>query len=72
MKRIDWDNFAEAIPAFMTIMIMPMTFSITEGISFGFISYTLLKAVTGRFKEVPPLIWGFALLFILRYIFLSH
>ena len=72
VKRIDWDNFAEAIPAFMTIMIMPMTFSITEGISFGFISYTLLKAVTGRFKEVPPLIWGFALLFILRYIFLSH
>ena len=72
VKRIDWDNFEEAIPAFLTIVIMPMTFSITEGISFGFISYTVLKAVTGRFKEVPTLIWVFALLFILRYILLSH
>ena len=72
VKRIEWDNFAEAIPAFLTIMIMPMTFSITEGISFGFISYTLLKAVTGRFQEVPSLIRVFTILFILRYIFLSH
>ncbi len=72
VKRIDWDNFTEAFPAFLTILIMPMTFSITEGISFGFISYTLLKAVTGRFREVPLLIRVFALLFVLRYVFLSH
>ena len=69
VKRIDWNNFAEAIPAFMTILIMPMTFSITEGISFGFISYALLRAVTGRFTEVPLLIWVFVLSFILRYFF---
>ena len=72
VKRIDWDSFAEAIPAFLTILIMPLTFSITEGISFGFISYTLLKIVTGRFREVPLLIRVFALLFVLRYIFLTH
>ncbi|MEE2839483.1 MAG: NCS2 family permease [Acidobacteriota bacterium] len=72
VKRIDWDNFTEAFPAFLTILIMPMTFSITEGISFGFISYTLLKAVTGRFREVPLLIRVFALLFVLRYLFLSY
>ena len=56
VKRIDWDNFTEAFPAFLTILIMPMTFSITEGISFGFISYTLPKAVTGRFREVPRML----------------
>ena len=72
VKRIDWDNFTEAFPAFLTILIMPMTFSITEGISFGFISYTLLKAVTGRFRKVPLLIRVFALLFVLRYLFLSY
>jgi len=72
VKRIDWHNFTEAFPAFLTILIMPMTFSITEGISFGFISYTLLKAVTGKFREVPLLIRVFALLFVLRYAFLSH
>ncbi len=72
VKRIDWDQISEAIPAFLTILIMPLTFSITEGIAFGFISYTLLKAVEGRFKEVPALISFFAVLFVLRYIFLPN
>ena len=71
VSRIVWDDFSEAIPAFLTILIMPMTFSVTEGISFGFISYTLLKSVKGKFKEVPGLISVFAILFVLRYIFLS-
>ena len=70
VSRIAWDDFSEAIPAFLTILIMPMTFSITEGIAFGFISYTLLKSVQGKFKEVPTLISVFAILFVLRYIFL--
>ena len=72
VKRINWDEFSEAIPAFLTILIMPLTFSITEGISFGFISYTLLKTVQGRLKEVPALISIFAILFVLRYIYLPH
>ena len=71
VRRIDWDEFSEAIPAFLTILIMPLTFSITEGIAFGFISYTLLKTVKGQFKEVPALISVFAVLFVLRYILLT-
>ena len=71
VKTIDWDDFTEAIPAFLTIVIMSFSFSITEGISFGFISYTLLKTVKGKFREVPVLVSVFAALFVLRYIFLK-
>jgi AGZA family xanthine/uracil permease-like MFS transporter len=71
VKKIDWDDYTEAIPAFLTVTVMPFCgFSITEGISFGFISYLLLKVVSGRSKEVDPLISIFAVLFVLRYIFI--
>ena len=72
VSRIDWSNLGEAIPAFLTILIMPLTFSVTEGIAFGFISYTLLKTARGQFREIPPLISVFALLFVFRYAFLSQ
>ena len=72
VSRIDWNDLGEAIPAFLTILIMPLTFSVTEGIAFGFISYTLLKTVRGQFREIPPLISVFALLFVFRYAFLSQ
>jgi AGZA family xanthine/uracil permease-like MFS transporter len=65
---IKWEDLTEAIPAFLTIIIMPMTFSITEGIAFGFISYSLLKLVTGKGREVHWLIYLFAFLFIIRYL----
>jgi len=65
---IKWEDLTEAIPSFLTIIIMPLAFSITEGISFGFISYSLLKLVTGRGKEVHWLIYFFSFLFILRYL----
>jgi AGZA family xanthine/uracil permease-like MFS transporter len=68
--RIDWSDPTEAIPGFLTILVMPLTFSITEGIAFGFIAYTLLKAVTGRLRRVPLLIAVFAVLFVARYVFL--
>jgi AGZA family xanthine/uracil permease-like MFS transporter len=70
VTKIDWKDFSEAIPAFLTIVIMPYAFSITEGISVGFIFYTLLKLVTGRIKDVHPILIVFAVLFVLRYIFL--
>ncbi|UCC94755.1 MAG: NCS2 family permease [Candidatus Omnitrophota bacterium] len=70
VKKINWTDYTEAIPAFLTITIMSFSFSITEGIGFGFISYTILKLVTRQFKQVPLLISIFSLLFILRYIFL--
>ena len=72
ITRIDWNDYTEAIPAFLTIIMMPLSFSITEGISFGLISYVLLKLITGKGKTVHWLIYTFALLFILRYIFIPN
>jgi AGZA family xanthine/uracil permease-like MFS transporter len=71
VRRIRWDDATEAIPAFLTMTIMPFAFSITEGIAFGFISYALLKLVTGRGREVHGLVYLFAVLFVLRYVFLQ-
>jgi len=71
VKDINWDDYTEGLPAFLTLVIMPFTFSITEGIAFGFISYSLLKLLSRRAKEVHWIIYLFALLFILRYIFLK-
>jgi len=72
IRRINWDDFTETLPAFLTMLMMPLTFSITEGISFGFISYALLKVTTGKIREVSPLVLIVAILFVFRYIFLSH
>jgi len=71
VKKISWEDISEAIPAFLTIIIMALSFSITEGIAFGFISYTILKLVKGKAKDTHWLIYLFAGLFILRYIFLK-
>jgi AGZA family xanthine/uracil permease-like MFS transporter len=67
VRDVDWDDFTEALPAFLTLVLMPLTFSITDGIAFGFISYALLKLVTGRGREAHWLIYLFALLFVVRY-----
>ena len=67
VRDIDWDDFTEALPAFLTLIVMPLTFSITDGIAFGFISYALLKVVTGRGSEAHWLVYLFAILFVLRY-----
>ncbi|MCM8823836.1 MAG: NCS2 family permease [Candidatus Omnitrophica bacterium] len=69
--KISWDDFTEAMPAFFTILTITFTFSITEGIAFGFIAYSLLKLVSYRYKEVDGIVYLFAILFILRYIFLK-
>ncbi len=70
VTKINWKDFTEAIPAFLTIVIMPYAYSITEGIAVGFIFYTILKLVTGKIKEVHPILIVFAVFFVLRYIFL--
>ena len=54
IKEIDLDDFTEAIPAFLTIIMMPLAYSIAEGIVFGMLSYVILKLITGRGKEVSP------------------
>lgn len=69
VTRIKWNDLSEAFPAFLTIVIMPFSgFSITEGISFGFISYTIIKLFTGKIREVHWLISIFSILFVIRYI----
>jgi AGZA family xanthine/uracil permease-like MFS transporter len=68
VTRINWEDLTEAIPAFLTIIIIPLTLSITEGIAFGFISYSFLKLVSGRGKEVHWIVYLFSALFIIRYI----
>lgn len=71
VRKIPWDDLSESIPAFITIIFIPFSFRITEGIAFGFISYTLLKLFAGKGKEVPLLMWIFAVIFLLRYIFIG-
>lgn len=70
IKNIDLDDFTEAIPAFLTIIMMPFAYSIAEGIVFGMVSYTVLKAITGRTKEISATMWVLALVFIARIIFM--
>ena len=73
VKKIDWDDPTEGIPAFLAMVMMPFSgFSITEGISFGFISYVVLKVCTGRHREVHPIIYFFAAAFVCRYAFLVN
>ena len=70
IKKIKWEDFTEAIPAFLTIILMPLTFSIANGLALGFISYPLVKVAAGRSKEVHWLVYILAGIFLLRYIFL--
>ncbi len=67
VTRIQWDDFSEAVPAFLIFLGIPMTFSIADGFAFGFISYPILKLFSGKAKEVNWLLYLLAVLFILRY-----
>jgi len=67
-RLIPWDHFDEAIPAFLTILTLPLTFNISYGIGFGFISYVLIKLSRGRAGEVHPLLYGAAVLFALAFV----
>ncbi|MET9664352.1 NCS2 family permease [Streptomyces sp. NPDC006475] len=63
VRHIDWERYEIAIPAFLTIAVMPFTYSITNGIGAGFIAYVVIKAVLGKAREVHWLLWGTAALF---------
>jgi AGZA family xanthine/uracil permease-like MFS transporter len=67
IKEIDFSDYTEAIPAFLTIIMMPLSYSISEGIVFGVVSIALLKLITGRQKEVPMLTYVIALLFVAKF-----
>ncbi len=64
VKGIDWDDVDIAIPAFLTIVLMPFTYSITVGIGAGFLAWVLIKVVRGRFRAIHPLMWVIAVLFV--------
>jgi AGZA family xanthine/uracil permease-like MFS transporter len=68
IRTIDWSDYEIAIPAFLAIVLMPFTYSISNGIGAGIVSYALLKAVRGRWREVHPLLWGVAALFLLYFL----
>ena len=67
LRDVDWDDVTESLPAFFTMIAIPLTFNITDGIAFGFIAFALLKLVSGRFRECHWLVYLFAGLFVLRY-----
>ena len=69
--RLRWEDFSEAVPAFLTLVATPLTFSIATGLSMGLLSYTFMKIGTGRHREISPLIWILSALFLLRYAFLG-
>ena len=69
--RVAWSDFTDAVPAFVTLLATPLTFSIATGLSLGLISYTLVKVAAGRFREVSPVIWILTILFIFRYTYLA-
>jgi AGZA family xanthine/uracil permease-like MFS transporter len=71
VTKIAWDDATEAIPAFLTIVLMPLAVSITDGVAFGFIAYAALKLGTGRAREAHPLVYVFAVLFLARYVWLA-
>ena len=70
IKSIHWDDYCKAIPAFVTIIMMPLAYSISDGILLGVISYVLCHAVAGKFKEISITMWILAALFICKYIFI--
>jgi len=66
--EIDFKDPTEGIPAFLTIVMMPFTYSIAEGIVYGILSYVILKAITGKFKQIPIISWILFVIFLLRII----
>ena len=72
IKEIEWNKLDEAFPAFLVILIMPLTSSIATGIAFGFITYPILKIVKGEANKVHPMLYVFAILFAFQLLFLPH
>lgn len=71
LKDIEWDKFEIAVPAFLTVIMMPLTYSIATGIAIGFIFYPITLIMQGRWREVHPVIYGLSVVFIFYFIFLQ-
>lgn len=68
IKQIDFTDYSEAIPAFITMLLMPLAYSISDGIMLGMISYVVLNALTGKYKKISVMLWVLAVLFVGRYV----
>ncbi|MUK88472.1 NCS2 family permease [Ornithinibacillus sp. L9] len=71
LKDIEWDQFETAVPAFLTIIMMPLTYSIATGIALGFIFYPITMVIKGRAKEIHPIMYGLFIVFVLYFVFLN-
>lgn len=71
MVRVDWEDYCQALPAFLTIVVMPLTYSISNGLAIGFITYPAVKLMAGRGREVHALVYVLAVLLLLRYALLG-
>ena len=69
---IEWSDITETAPAALTALMMPLTYSIANGLAFGFISYAVLKTLTGRFRDVHPATWLVAVLFVIRFVMVGR
>ncbi|MCK4321921.1 NCS2 family permease, partial [candidate division WOR-3 bacterium] len=68
VANIKWDDITEAIPAFLTLIGIPLTYSISDGMAFGFIPYPIMKLFAGRTREVHPIMWILFFVFAFRFI----
>lgn len=68
VRHIQWDRFEEAFPAFLIIVGIPLTYNISYGIGFGFISYTVIKMINGRYRDVSPLLYGISIAFLIAFV----
>lgn len=71
VRGIRWEDPGESIPSFLTILLMPLSFSIAEGLAVGFITYPLVKSFQGKSREISPAVWVIAALFVARYIWMG-
>ncbi|MWV24146.1 NCS2 family permease [Methylobacterium sp. 2A] len=71
LADLDWDDRTEVIPACVTALLMPFTYSIATGVSCGFITYAALKLLTGRAREVKPVVWVIAAIFLFKFVFVG-
>ena len=67
IRELEWDDMGLVIPAFLTIALMPFTYSITNGVGAGVISYALLRTAVGRRRDVHPLMWTVAAVFVVYF-----
>jgi AGZA family xanthine/uracil permease-like MFS transporter len=70
VRHIDWDDLSDSVPAFLTIIAMPLTFSIANGVSLGVISFCAIKLLSGRGRQVSPILYGIGALLLVRYVWL--